>query len=81
MDNTQDAVPPREVDPSILNAVAESTTRQRRGIGGRGLASESPSAHQVQRPAPARLIEEMKDHALELLHAIRHAGMLVVFLR
>jgi hypothetical protein len=80
VDDTQDAVPPREVDQSILNAVAESTTRQRRSIGGRGLMPESLSAHDVQRPAPARLIEEMEDYALELLHAIRHAGMLVVVL-
>ncbi len=29
VDDAQDAVPPREVDQSILNAVAESITRQR----------------------------------------------------
>jgi hypothetical protein len=34
VDDALDAVPPREVDPSILNAVAESTTQERRGIGG-----------------------------------------------
>jgi hypothetical protein len=34
----------------------------------------------VEGSAPACLVEEMKDYALELLHAIRHAGMLVVVL-
>jgi hypothetical protein len=42
---------------------------------------EGESAHQVKGSAPARLIEEMKEHELYLLHAIRHIGMLVIILR
>src|ERR1700733_12364449 len=57
VDRTEDAVAPCEVDQSILNALAESTTRQRCGIGARGLPSVRPSAHQVQSPAPARLVK------------------------
>jgi hypothetical protein len=43
-------------------------------------ASENASTHHVEGSAPACLVEEMKDHAFELLHAIRHAGMLFIFL-
>jgi hypothetical protein len=33
----------------------------------------------MEGPAPAGLIEEVQDHAPELLHAIAHADVLLVF--
>ena len=39
------------------------------------------SAHQVESPAPARLVEEVHQHSTELLCAIAHAGAVLVFFR
>ena len=68
-DEVQDAVPAREVDHTIHNAVAEFTTRQGWKYRWPRPMPENRSTHQVESSPPACLVEEMNDHTLELLHA------------